>query len=460
MDANNNVVNGSAKLKNDYVEEKGTLKIKKTVGGDNPAKTSFKVTVKNEAGKYVKADGTLSDTAVLLEVKVSGGLTINNLLAGKYTITEDSTDITVSGYDRTGGVTTTQATVAKGKTTEAELVNNYKKKETGKITVHVTEQNSGKDVPDATVEITGEDGTKTTYKTDKNGQIKDQDGNVPTVPAGSYTVTVTDVPTGYDVTTGETGVVVVPKDGEGHHEAVIATDRGGIVITVLDEETDEVVPGATVKITTPSGEEKEFTTDENGQVTEYAQKDDYGNYTAEVGEYVYTVTEVPEGYRVTVGKEQKGVVESSKLTELEAKIAPKTGGLDIKVIDEKTKKPVPGATVEVTYPDGTVHSFTTDENGMVTELSKKVNGKYTALVGTYKIKVTKVPEGYTVKTGVETEETIVEDELKHHVAEIATAVEKTVQTGDNTPIVLLIMLMILSAAGFTFVLVSKRRKNR
>ena len=459
VDAANTVVNGKADLENIYTEVKGALKIKKTVGGDKTSKTSFKVTVQNAAGKYVKADGTLSDTAVLLDVKVDGGLTINNLLAGKYTIKEDTADINVEGYDRTGGVTTTEATVVKGSTTEAELVNNYKKKNTGKISVHVTEEKSGLDVPDATVVITDQDGKKTTYKTNEKGEVVDKDGKIPTVPSGEYTITVSDVPTGYDVKTGEVGKVVVPKDGEGHHEAVIATDRGGIIITVYDEETNEVVSGAKVVVKTPSGEEKEFITDENGQITEYAKKDQFGNYTSEVGEYKYTVTEVPEGYRVTTGKEQTAKVETSKLTELEAKIAPKTGGLDIKVIDQKTKAPVPNATVEVTYPDGTVHEFKTDKDGMIRDLAEKKNGKYTAKVGTYKIKVTKVPEGYSVKTGVETTETIEVDTLKHHVAEIATATEKTVQTGDDTPIALLIMLMLMSAAGAAYVVIRKRREN-
>ena len=220
-----------------------------------------------------------------------------------------------------------------------------------------------------------------------------------------------------------------------------------------------MVPEATLVITTPDGEKHTFTTDENGQITEYAKKDEFGNYTSEPGEYTYTVTEVPEGYRVTVGEEQTGKVETGKLTELEAQIAPKTGGLDIKVVDEKTKEPVEGATVEVTYPDGTVHTFTTDKDGMITELSKKVNGRYTAIVGTYKIKITKVPEGYSVKVGEVTEETIVVDQLKHHVAEIATAKEDTVQTGDSTPIVLLIILMILSAAGIAFVVIRKRKER-
>ena len=363
-----------------------------------------------------------------------------------------------TGYHVTVGEEQT-GTVETGKLTELEA--KIAPQETGKITVHVTERTSGKDVPDAEVEIKYPDGTTKTYKTDENGEVKDENGDELIVPPGDYEVTVVKVPEGYDVVTGKTDIVVVPKDDEGHHEAVIATDRGGIIITVYDEETGDVVPGATIVVTEPDGSEHEYTTDENGQVTVYAKKDEYGNYTAETGDYTYKVTKVPEGYRVTVGEEQEAEVVTSELTELEAKIAPKTGGLDIKVIDEETKKPVPGATVEVQYPDGSVHEFVTDSDGMITELSKKENGRFTAKIGTYKITVTKVPEGYKVTTGKTVEEIIEVDQLKHHVAEIATATRRdtnTVQTGDSTPIALFIGLMILSAAGAAFV-ISRKRKN-
>ena len=460
VNASNTVINGKADLTNIYMEKRGDLKITKTVEGDKPKKDSFKVTVKNAAGKYIKADGTVSDTQVVLDVSVKNGLTIKNLLPGKYTVAEIGKDMKVSGYTRTGGTSSTQVTVIKEQTVEAKLVNRYKEDETGKLSVHVTEEKSGKDVKEATVEVTYPDGTTKTFITNEKGEIVDENGEVPTVPVGDYLITVTDVPEGYDVKTGETGEVTVEKNKEAHHDAVISTDRGGIIITVYDEETGDVVPDAVLEIEQPDGTVKTYVTDKNGQVTEFAKKDEYGNYTAEPGEYRYTVIEVPEGYRVTTGEEQTGTVVEKELTELEAKIAPKTGGLDIKVIDEKTKKPVEGATVEVTYPDGSVHTFITDKDGMITELSKKKDGHYTARTGEYQIKIVKVPDGYSVKVGETTTQIIEEGKLKHHVAEIATATEDTVQTGDSTPVAWLFVLLIASAAGFAFVLYRKRRTAR
>jgi len=375
----------------------------------------------------------------------------------KVTKVPDGYHVTV-GEEQTG-------TVETGKLTELEA---KIATDTGKLTVHVTEEKSGLDVPDATVEVTDENGKTVIYTTNEKGEIVDENGEVPTVPAGEYTVTVTDVPEGYDVTTGEMGTVDVPKDGEGHHDAVIETDRGALIITVLDEETGEPVPNAEIELTTPDGKTHTYVTDENGQVTDYAEKDEYGNYTAETGDYSYTVTKVPEGYRVTVGEEREGEVKTGELTELESKIAHSTGGLDIVVRDAVTKNPVPGATVEVVYPDGSTHTFVTDENGMITELTKKDDqGHYLAKTGSYKITVVKVPEGYTVTTGETATEVVETDQVKHHVAEIATASssdrkppENTAQTGDETPITMLFILMMISAGGFAGAFYGKKRQSK
>ena len=54
--------------------------------------------VKNANGKWIKADGSTSDTKVELEVTAGAtGLTISNLPLGKYTITENEADAAVTG---------------------------------------------------------------------------------------------------------------------------------------------------------------------------------------------------------------------------------------------------------------------------------------------------------------------------------------------------------------------------
>ena len=429
------VKGAEVELVNQYSEDVGKLAITKKITGENPGKSEFRVTVTNPDGKYLTADGKLTDSETVLTVKAGETLTITGVPSGKYTVKEDVADAgNVSGvqFDSDNSIVAKDATVTFGETAEVELVNNYSEIETGKIVVHVTEENSKKDVPDAEVVITNKTtGEEKTYKTNDKGEIVDENGNTPEVPSGDYTIVITDVPEGYNVTTGETGTVTVPKNDTGKHEAVISTERGGIIITVFDEETGSVVPGAKITITTPDGKTNTFVTDVNGQVTEYAKRDQFGNYTEVPGTFKYVVEEVPTGYSVTTGKVQTGTVVKNKLTELVAKIKPLTGGLDIQVVDEKTSKPVENATVEVKTPDGVTVELITDQNGMINKFTEKdKNGNYTAKVGEYDITVTKVPEGYSVTTGQTKSETVVEGEVKHHIAKIA-ATNKTTVTDTN-----------------------------
>nr|MCR4846241.1 LPXTG cell wall anchor domain-containing protein [Eubacterium sp.] len=205
-------------------------------------------------------------------------------------------------------------------------------KVTGKLSVHVVEEKTGRDVPGAEVEVEYPDGTKKTFTTNDKGEIVDENGKTPIdVPAGEYKVTVTKVPEGYEVTTGETGTVTVPKDGEARHEAKIIPKTGGLTITVLEEGTNRVVPGATVEIEAPDGTtfpdgSKKITviTDENGKVTSYKDKD---GKTIDLttglipGDYKVTVVKVPEGYKVTTGQTKTVTVKKGEVAEHIALIA-------------------------------------------------------------------------------------------------------------------------------------------
>ena len=139
----------------------------------------------------------------------------------------------------------------------------------------------------------------------------------------------------------------------------------------------------------------------------------------------YTCMESGETFTNALSLSTTGI-NTDKLTELEARISPKTGGLDIQVLDEKTLEPVVNAVVEIKTPDGAKVEITTDQNGMINKfVEKDKNGNYTAKVGEYDITVIKVPEGYSVTTGQTKTETVVEGEVKHHVAKIATAKNST-----------------------------------
>lgn len=232
-------------------------------------------------------------------------------------------------------------------------------KVTGKLSVHVVEEKTGRDVPNATVEVEAPDGTKKTYKTNDKGEIVDENGKTPIeVAPGSYKVTVTQVPEGYEVTTGQTATIEVPANGEARHEAKILPKTGGMKVKVVEEGTNREVPNATVEIEAPSGTTFPdgstkiiVTTDEHGNVTGYKDKD--GN-TIDLttgltpGDYKVTVTKVPDGYKVTTGKTDTVTVKKGEVTDHLAII-----GTDEKSTDTTEKKQSDTPSTEVKQPDTT-----------------------------------------------------------------------------------------------------------
>lgn len=80
-------------------------------------------------------------------------------------------------------------------------------------------------------------------------------------------------------------------------------DTGNLEIVVQDEKTGDPVPNAKVEITYPDGRRDTATTDKNGKITKKG---------LEAGEYTVTVTEVPDGYTVATGKQDKVTVVAGK----------------------------------------------------------------------------------------------------------------------------------------------------
>ena len=266
-----------------------------------------------------------------------------------------------------------------------------------------------------------------------------------TLEAGDYAIKETVAPDGYELVESlvkfnlsfdaEGNPVTTVTEGPGVYNAV--EDKisfkddpikvtGGLTITVLDEVTGGPVPDAVVDVTEPDGATQEYTTDLNGQVTKYRTG-------AVLGAYRIRVKQVPEGYTVTVNQEQEETVEENTVKEVISKINTVSGALTIQVLDKVTSAPVPDATVEVTEPDDTVKTYTTDENGRVnTYMDKDGTGHYTAKLGTYKIRVIRVPEGYTVDTGITGTETVVVGQVVEHIAKIVTKTEIKPETKPET----------------------------
>ena len=287
---------------------------------------------------------------------------------------------------------------------------------TGKLSIHITEADTGKDVPGAEIEVTGPfdgPGTKVTKKfiTNEKGEIVDEKGNTPiVVPAGKYTFKVTKIPEGYKIISEDTGEVVVPENKEGRAEKKIIP-TGGLEIIVRDEVSKKPVPGAKVEITKPDGTVEIRETDENGKIKGYEQ--------TEIGKYKVKVIEVPKGFVVTVNEEQEAEVKKKETTTVISEINKDTGGLIITVIDQKTGKPVPNALIEITKPDGSKEQVRTDENGQIKKYAEKDgDGRYKSETGEYKIKVIEVPDGFSVIEGEETKIKVEPGKVKEHIAKI------------------------------------------
>ena len=140
--------NPEVELINSYKKttvEKGSLTLKKTIGGETSgAKSkSFKFYVKGEDGKWYDKDGKASSDKVAITVTEGTPVKIENLPVQKYTITEDTANTAADGYVFDGEnsvITRKDVEVTVDGNPEAELINAYKKEtvDTGDLTLKKT----------------------------------------------------------------------------------------------------------------------------------------------------------------------------------------------------------------------------------------------------------------------------------------------------------------------------------
>ncbi|MCR5543006.1 MAG: carboxypeptidase regulatory-like domain-containing protein, partial [Eubacterium sp.] len=499
------------KLTNAYTKpvviEKGYMSFTKTVtgleSGDEDLADGITFTVTKDGSTTPIATFTYADLkAMTNSTWVSGELDL-----GTYTVTETDTGIT--GYDSKITTTTSSVEVKAENTASApaaaSLTNEYEKQQTEptKYDVYITKAemaDGSKEVEGASLTLYDKDGNVVeSWKSEKTTH------KVSLVP-GDYTLVETLLPENdiYHVqsedvtfTVGDDGKVA-SSSALGDDGVVMIDDLGGaFTVKVVEEETGTPVPNATIEITKPDGTTETVTTDENGEVIVTNLPDGE--------EYTYKVVKVPDDYDVKTGGTDKVTIEKGKTIDKTEEIAPKaepktdatteekttteeqttteektteeqpddedeeededeededTGTLIVTVIDEKTGKPVPNATVEITNPDGTKGTYTTDENGQI---------KLTELpAGEYKVVVTKVPDGYSVTTGKVETVTVEEGKTTKHTAMIAktedspakSATSKSVKTSDNAKLIPIIIVMVLSLAFIVVIIIRKRRINK
>lgn len=283
------VTNGTTKtvnFENNYTKEepkestgKGIIVIRKFFGGEALTKEQ-----KDKITFTIAKDGKEVKTVTFKEALGVGDITVADLEVGDYTVTETQHDVTglkaatvykvvVPGKDDAEG-TGAAATVAVGKDaiSRVEFTNTYTKEEattTQQVTTEVTTEATTAATTEATTQATTAATTESVSGTKKSTSKK-----------------------------------ATTEDDEDKGD-------GNLIITIYDEKTGDVVPGAKITVTSPSGKETKYTTNDDGQVT-------LKNIAA--GEYKVTVTDVPEGYTVTENAEVSIQVVKNKTTKAQVRI--------------------------------------------------------------------------------------------------------------------------------------------
>ena len=196
---------------NTYTQQKGELKITKTLGEGAPAAandTEYKFTITGP-DNYSKT----------VTIKGAGSETVENLEPGNYTVTEDKDGAKIDNYELTvTGDEGEAVEVVAGKTTTAAITNTYKDTSSSKGSLKIT-KSLGEGAPEAANDtefkftITGPDNYSKTVTIKGAGSE-----TIVNLEPGNYTVTEDKDGakiTNYDLTvTGDDGKTIEVKAGE------------------------------------------------------------------------------------------------------------------------------------------------------------------------------------------------------------------------------------------------------
>ncbi|WP_373685359.1 BapA/Bap/LapF family large adhesin [Acinetobacter sp. YH12154] len=213
---------------------------------------------------------------------------------------------------------------------------------------------TGKTEPGASVEITTPDGQIYPATVDANGQFT---ATIPTPAAeGTYTATATDQAGNQGSAKADLDDQVAPQIAD---LEVDANADGSATVTGKTE------PGASVEITTPDGQTYPASVDANGQFT--------ATIPSPAAEGTYTATATDNAGN-----------QGSATADLDDQVAPQIADLEVDANADGsatiTGKTEPGASVEITTPDGQTYPASVDANGQFTATipSPAAEGTYTA----------------------------------------------------------------------------------
>lgn len=364
----------------------------------------------------------VDDTSVQPATAVTdekGLITVPNLVAGTYEVTEISTPkpyILNSTPQRVKLVGGDEKTLLFENTKYPTLI------------IQKTDGTTNKGIPNTTYLITHEktDGSAEivgTFKTDENGRIK-----LPYVETGWYVITETLPAQGYQKPTNPVTRIYL-KAGDNSYTTNNGVTGGGnvengntegakaptitsgadyekvgdivnyplnsIVIKKSDANTGEMLEGATFEVIKVTGE----TSGQNGKVICTVTTDHSGVIVItglEAGAYAIRETKAPQNYLIdeTALQNVNLKADGTSVVEVTFRNYP-YGSIQINKVDGTTKQPLEGAEFKVTSAAGNlVGNYKTDVNGSILIPDLKPDS--------YVITETKAPDGYALKTEPQT----------------------------------------------------------
>ena len=326
--------------------------------------------IQGSVWRIAKADGTV--VADRLVTDENGMATLGGLEAGTYIVTEIAVG---EGYINE----LKHAEVVIGQSSQNRVVS-LGNTRPGSITVYVADSTTGGPLVGATCYLYNEKGEVVAgpSTTDSNGFVTFQN-----VEDGNYTVVV-QAPDGHIMDSNSVDVTV--QGGGSKNVTFTATEKGSIIIRSIDEmEPTKMLPGTEFEVTRMDGTlVGNFTTGADGTVTVP---------NLENGYYVIRETRAPDGY-VIESATRTVLVSAGKVTDVTFTHRDKPY-IVVQCYIKGTTTPIPGSVVSLVNDSGTViRQGTIGEDGLYTFEDLEP--------GTYVVRYTSAPDGYTIDTPTQT----------------------------------------------------------
>ena len=349
--------------------ESGSLTVKST-GNNNQAMAGVKFDLKDSNGVLIGS----------YETDSNGVITIKELEAGKYVITETSCE---GGYvipEENKNMAVEIKTGAMASVTLSHVAESN-------VTINVQDKNTHAGITGVRVEIWQQNGALVkTLVSDSTGVL-----NFGGLANGFYVVKIVNEISGYTAVISETTIEV--KTGVSVNFTFDFVAAGGITVNAQDAD-GKLIPGVAFEVKTLSGTViGNYTTDSTGS---------YVINGLDSGNYVITETSCPSDYNIDESTKSVTVeVKSGSSVTVTLKHT-QLSELNIQAQVQGAHTPLQGVMIEIWQQNGSlVNSFTSGSDGRFV-IDSLPNGFYVLKVITY-------PEGYTpvvsettieVKTGV------------------------------------------------------------